>query len=446
MLVFKYAITFFLTTLVRAKVKEQIPDFMDQCKAYINKHIDLANWLVVQFTNVNLIKEFIFDCNNSEIRRYVVGLIYCAMLKLYENDKENILQTGKFSVLTNFANCVFRQLEKTMKNSENIEQYFQLLSRIAILGPEIREYFIKKGAVKGLFGFCMSDKEANWNPFTELQFVETEKVELGPYSEPNGGYQSSYDEYMMRRDQMAPTYTFMLELLGLLFRSTIFEEKLAKSPLALPKCGTFGCIDKVTKNILWNYKAISFLLKECRTLIASNGFNKGLAHLAWENMEYKAILLKAITYGIGKEECFSLQQFLTSLAYLMMQKDSLQNEFVKIALKDINTVMKENQNAYFATLDCIEFVGLLIPSQVPAAAEWYIKNVAEWGWQIQWLKQNPTTPSTWQTTGVRPYKTAEANRSFNLSFNSNKEKQTYEKTKSLLDYLNALKEGIIFLR
>ena len=67
--------------------KGAIPDIIEIIKAHINKNYQCAEWVIRQFTNLEVIKESFLDSSVEDMRRFLAGIVYCAMLKLYEKEK-----------------------------------------------------------------------------------------------------------------------------------------------------------------------------------------------------------------------------------------------------------------------------------------------------------------------------------------------------------------------
>ena len=86
----KYVITVFLTSLIRSKHSSFVPNYVDLCKAYLNKHNELSQWFIQQFTNTKIIAEFLLECENTFMRRLIVGLLYCSMLNVYNLEETAI--------------------------------------------------------------------------------------------------------------------------------------------------------------------------------------------------------------------------------------------------------------------------------------------------------------------------------------------------------------------
>jgi hypothetical protein len=59
-------------------------------KAYINKNEHCGRWLIHEFCNYDILEEFLLQCCQKEMRRFTVGLLYCAMLKVYPFERHLI--------------------------------------------------------------------------------------------------------------------------------------------------------------------------------------------------------------------------------------------------------------------------------------------------------------------------------------------------------------------
>lgn len=80
---FKFFMTFFLTTAVRAKERKSIPHFMKIIREALNLNIRLCVWFLETFSSQDIIKEFLIDCPIPDMKRFVAGLIKTAMVNVY---------------------------------------------------------------------------------------------------------------------------------------------------------------------------------------------------------------------------------------------------------------------------------------------------------------------------------------------------------------------------
>jgi len=89
------------------------------------------------------------------MRSFVQGLIYCSLLKFYPFEKARILDywtniddpTMNNTKIGNFALVMLHNLYNAKKFQANSSQYLQVISRLASLGPEIREFFLRAKVV-----------------------------------------------------------------------------------------------------------------------------------------------------------------------------------------------------------------------------------------------------------------------------------------------------------
>ena len=411
-MVFRYAATLLLTTVFRVKSRKMIADFIDITKAYINKHQTAGYWFICQFTNSQVIQEFLLECPEPDLCRFTVGLIYCAMLKVYETEKPKIGKTSA-CFLPQLANCLMCQLSGCRKYTKNFAYYFQAIARLASLGPEMREYLLKADSIKRLLGFWKSIAETNWNDFTDLKFNENKKVDIGLSTEVDERFQSPFEEFFtQKREQNCqnanPIYTFLFEALSLLIRSATFKENPSNSPLALPRS---GLIDPKLKALLLNPKIIGELMNNCLDNVASNMIVSLFQYLAWENMEFKQAFLIGLANEMNEAQFSNLKKLFKFVDEILKQEDSEYAVFIEICLMEVINVMKNNQNAFYDTCMSIECL-VNFALQNKKILEWFTKNPGKWSWIIDWLKKNCDPASKFDVDGVRPFKTPEQNASY----------------------------------
>jgi len=57
-------------------------------KAYINEDVRAARWLMNEFINCELLEEIMMQNGQKIMRRVYIGIVTCAMLKVYEAEKD----------------------------------------------------------------------------------------------------------------------------------------------------------------------------------------------------------------------------------------------------------------------------------------------------------------------------------------------------------------------
>jgi hypothetical protein len=101
------------------------------------------------------------------MRRFTVGLLYCAMLKVFPLEKdrlsaywanpEQLDPSQNQTVLGNFALVLMSNLFYAKKFSLNCSQYLQLFARLSSLGKEMREFLLKSRMIGMLLQFVYED-------------------------------------------------------------------------------------------------------------------------------------------------------------------------------------------------------------------------------------------------------------------------------------------------
>ena len=79
--IFKHFIQYFYNVMLRTKEKEFLGPMVDLIKFLIRDQQACANYLIEEFCNRNLIVEYLMNCPLYEIKKLIVGILYCAMIK-----------------------------------------------------------------------------------------------------------------------------------------------------------------------------------------------------------------------------------------------------------------------------------------------------------------------------------------------------------------------------
>ena len=99
---FKHFIIYFYSIFLKTKEKEYYGGMVDLIKFFINDQPNCANYLIEEFCNSKTIIEFLINCPVYEIKKLLVGILYCAMTKsikennsLKINNKKNLKEKEK---------------------------------------------------------------------------------------------------------------------------------------------------------------------------------------------------------------------------------------------------------------------------------------------------------------------------------------------------------------
>ena len=86
--IFKYLIIYYFNVMIRSREKDYLGGTTDLIKYFINNYIFCADYLIEEFSNKNVLIEYMINCPSYDIKKLIVGIIYCAMIncvKSYEN-------------------------------------------------------------------------------------------------------------------------------------------------------------------------------------------------------------------------------------------------------------------------------------------------------------------------------------------------------------------------
>ena len=80
--VFQFLIIYFFNVFIRAKEKSCIGGTIELIKFCMNNVNLCAKFLIEEFTNENIIKEYIINCPFAEIKKIIIGILYCGMFNV----------------------------------------------------------------------------------------------------------------------------------------------------------------------------------------------------------------------------------------------------------------------------------------------------------------------------------------------------------------------------
>lgn len=159
-------------------------------KSYINKNINCATWIISEFCNQKILEENLLQCGSKEMRKFVVGILYCAMLKVYPVEKDQINAywlnpldpNNNKTVIANFALVLIRNIFLVKRFVAHCSQFFQLFARLSSLGTEMREFLLRAKTVGRLMEFFFDDVSPHkdfFREFSDINPLYKEKPEIG---------------------------------------------------------------------------------------------------------------------------------------------------------------------------------------------------------------------------------------------------------------------------
>ena len=80
--------SFFLTTVVRARDRKSIPNYILLITPALESSVMLSCWIIETFSSQDLIKELLIDCPIPDMKRFVAGLIKTAIDTIYKHEEK----------------------------------------------------------------------------------------------------------------------------------------------------------------------------------------------------------------------------------------------------------------------------------------------------------------------------------------------------------------------
>lgn len=113
------------------------------------------------------------------MRKFTAGLLYCAMLKIYPLEKDQLNEYWKdptnpannVTVLGNFGLVLLHNIFHLKKFVANFTQYFQLLARFTSLGGEAREFLLRAKGIGRLMEFYFDEVSPHKDYFRDFSDV-----------------------------------------------------------------------------------------------------------------------------------------------------------------------------------------------------------------------------------------------------------------------------------
>jgi len=401
---FKQAATFYLTVTQRASMRELAPEFLDLIKAHLNKSLQACKWLITQFSNNDILIENLFQCAIGDMRKLTVGLLYCAMIRLYEDEKdlldkywqhkEGLKDSYNGSYLGNFINLVISNFRIARIYSELNTQYFQLLSRFASLGKEARLYLLKAKIVGRILNYYMQDSspyQEYFHDYSDLSYEENMTPELGlPLKLENVKLSLWEDLFLRKRDlqiaEAAQDYTFLFETLSWCIRSCEFNSGDSQTFVDDLR---YTSLDKRELELLkLDEKDITGLIDSCSSKLAIKHLGSILLHFCVENIEFDTMLRMALLTCINDKQLDEIRPyFLIFKRYLFIQDDNTEVRVIE-GIREYFNVLRNNVKY---TSFMAKFTTYLVKlcNIHRGVAEFMASCPEEWDWVIEWIRKTP---------------------------------------------------------
>ena len=139
--IFIFVITYYMNIVIRCRDNSLIHQFTDVIKLYINTDDKKALWILEEFLNERTLCEFLRDSSNLQMSNLIVGIIYCAILKLYQFENKQLFIQISYTFITKLLILILNSL----KDSISCYYLSKLLYRIVSLDDQFIS-FLKTNA------------------------------------------------------------------------------------------------------------------------------------------------------------------------------------------------------------------------------------------------------------------------------------------------------------
>ena len=145
---FQFLLIYFFNVFIRSKEKGCLGGTIELIKFYMNYENSCAKFFIEEFTNVNILTEYIINCPFEEIKKIIIGLIFCAMYNvdnLYKPEIKKLKEEREKKEIERKKNLeIYKEkkknleLNKEKKKDKNDEEY----DGFVLFEKPIEEYII----------------------------------------------------------------------------------------------------------------------------------------------------------------------------------------------------------------------------------------------------------------------------------------------------------------
>lgn len=361
---FKFIIKVFLYNVLRFREKYFIASFVDIIKTYINLNYQNAYWLLEEFSNIEIISEFLIDCPFHEIRKVTAGLICCSMIKYstsnnkltgYSKSDITPSESGHKSPLLNFIlSILFLITDKKQSICRNFSTLNYIVWKFSLINIETKQFLVDTNLLKYLIKYFKgkysiidlsqfpskenlqnisvnNDGKNNIEEIIDLKIREPMHKELVGKIMINMEKTSALEEYYEKKhiEKNTPAYTdlhLFMTFLEIIFYSDL--EYFVKN-----EANSFSVLLSEEDKKLLDFKDLNFLkflIKQCKCKQSTFKICELFKSICYENIEITESLGVAIIdlfYLWDFGEC----EYITKIfKEILLIEDNLQYDRVMI--------------------------------------------------------------------------------------------------------------------
>eukprot|EP00742_Colponemidia_sp_Colp-10_P004877 GILJ01005210.1.p1 GENE.GILJ01005210.1~~GILJ01005210.1.p1 ORF type:complete len:2590 (-),score=405.82 GILJ01005210.1:174-7943(-) len=420
--VIKFATRFVLTTLVRAKDKDTLPEWLEFLKQIYERYLPACVWLVESMYGGDLAREILLECPRKETRKAIVGFLSHIMRVLYpfeESDfptayvPDGVPQTSEAS-LVKFGDSLLYLLQDSNHYWKHFGQFFQVFSIFAELGPRARQYMYARRT----FGRLIVNYLGQHAPVTDLsdmsdvplpRLMRQPSLDRAPKLTRQSS--DSDDEFIIKKkdkDMSSPEYIYQWRTLSVLARASASlspaDQRYSQINSKLLLDGGHLSLTNQELDLLFSTEFLARLCNEGTTRAASRFIGDLCVHLCTDNYNTTALLMHQCLVCFREGDFDEFKPSLRLFTRLLNIDDSLRERRTEEGMKSILAIINDCSNFYKATEASIDYLFKLCRKN-EYVFKWMVTHKADWKWLDAWLRENPSPPMGYATMSkVRLYK------------------------------------------
>ena len=376
--IFKFYAKYFLYILIRLKDNSILDRGVDIFKSFLNYNIDNCLWLINNFSNINVLEEFLIKNPVPEVRYLITGIIYCALIQLNENINE---QNEYQKIIENFVNIILYLISEKMNKYYyyDLSSLYSILVKYVSFGNKSFEYLESINVVE-IIKIFFYKKHTNGSEMDEF---------LQNYYVP----EIRFKEYIKNNELILP------------------KELLHKKNYEIYKepredCSAF--IILLCKIILWNKSYMSLFKAEdsafCSSIFMESNSRVCIAHLIHifkqnsDDIEIKNVvnhsIIPLLLNIIEISEDYQIDYLIYFFDYLCSFVDpGVNNNNLFIIIKKYFQIIKNNYKFYLFTFFNIKNVIYLFNKYFQNSSDLIGQLEIDFRSFIKWLNDNPHPPT-----------------------------------------------------
>jgi hypothetical protein len=310
---------------------------MDILKAFINKQKDHAEWLLEEFSNNDLINEYLLESPMIEMKKLVVGLLYASMIKSFKTSIVVSSMIEKNNILQKFINNILDCIVKNSNNSEkDLSMLYYILYRFCLLGNETKLYLIDIGLLNYITYYYASkndiyakDKICNNKDIIKANYYLPSHLELNRRLMNKVDRLSAFEETLEKKHNekvisnksdyfMLMVFCQLAQAYDIKSKQTNFVNDISKDPNLLKYLD------------FTNASFLEILLLEVKSKSSATAFSKMMCYLCHNNNDYSNSFLQILLECIKRMDSYELEYIMIIFKkYLINIDDSYKDSRVK---------------------------------------------------------------------------------------------------------------------